>query len=214
MDESSWPRCLSALASASSLERFVRELSRQARLRFVTLQAHARIDALVETAGYFGEREKYAAYLKATWRARRPMEFALDRFGAESLFTIWPHRTIGPALRADYRDVSGCEPPDGEKEAMIIITSAQALGILYVLEGSALGARILTPRASALGMGAKFGASHLSLQVSTPGAWKMFLAVLEAAEFDRTQEEVCIEAALDTFARFERAYAAATTAFA
>lgn len=136
------------------------------------------------------------------------------RFGAESLFTIWPHWTIGPALRADYRDVSGCEPPDGEKETMIIITSAQALGILYVLEGSAFGARILTPRASALGMSANFGANYLSLQVSTPGAWKMFLAVLEAAEFDRTQEEVCIEEAMDTFARFERAYAAATTAFA
>ena len=157
-------------------------------------------------AGMFDDRERYAAYLGATHRAREPLERALDQAGAEQLFAMWPRRKIAAALRADIADLSGeavveSSPPS----APVPKTPAQMLGILYVLEGSALGARLLIRRAEAMGMSSSFGARHLASQTDTPSAWASFVAVLDAAEMDSEQEAECTAAAIATFAVFEAA---------
>ena len=93
--------------------------------------------------------------------------------------------------------------------AVTVSTIAQTLGVLYVLEGSALGARLLLRRAEALGMNSKFGARHLALQTAMPTAWPNFLSILEAASLDIAQEAECVGAAIATFTLFERAYGSA-----
>ena len=57
-----------------------------------------------------------------------------------------------------------------------------ALGLAYVLEGSALGARLLDRQARALGLDAGFGARHLAAQTADLAAWHTFLGALEAAD--------------------------------
>ena len=159
----------------------------------------------------FDDWERYAAYLGATLRAREPLEQALDDAGAERLFAMWPDRKIAAAIRADIADLSGeyareCSPPRLSAPK----SSAQMLGILYVLEGSALGARLLIRRAEAMGMSSSFGARHLALQTDTPNAWSSFVAILDAAEMDSEQEAQCAAAAIATFAVFEAAVGEAT----
>ena len=182
---------------------------RRSRLRSATENAHRRLDEAVDDAGYFLDRPSYAAYLQATLRARQPLELALNECRAEKLFDLWPDRTIAPALRTDIQDVT---------EAATLIQSysivpdqafspAKAIGPLYVLEGSALGARHLARRAHAIGMSATFGARHFAQQTAIPKTWSAFLRILEAVSFDASEEDECVAASKAAFDRFERAYA-------
>jgi heme oxygenase (biliverdin-IX-beta and delta-forming) len=182
--------------------------NRRSRLRSATADAHDRLDSIVDAAGFFDDRTLYAVYLQATWRARHPIEMALTRGRAILSLTEVPYRVIAPALCADIFDITGSPPSEEANTAVMSYadTAAQALGIIYVLEGSALGARVLARRASALGMGPDFGARHLAMQMAAPGAWKTFLVMLEAVALDSQQEAACVAGAIETFARFELAY--------
>lgn len=52
------------------------------------------------------------------------------------------------------------------------------MGVHYVLEGSALGARVLCKQVEALGMRSDYGARHLWAQAETLQSWRGFLDVL------------------------------------
>jgi len=185
---------------------------RRSRLRSATENAHRRLDAVVDDAGYFLDRPSYAAYLRATLRARQPLELALNQCGAETLFALWPDRAIASALRTDIEDVTEAETPAEDNPVGLgqVFSQAQAIGTLYVLEGSALGARYLAPRAHSIGMSPTFGARHFARQTAIPKTWSTFLAVLEALSFDAAQEDECIAASIAAFDRFERAYGGQT----
>ena len=76
---------------------------------------------------------------------------------------------------------------------------SHAMGSLYVLEGSALGARLLVRQAAALGFDEAGGAVHLSEQAADIGHWRAFIDLLGRLgplDLDRM-----IEAANDSFAR-------------
>ena len=180
---------------------------RRSRLRSATEDAHRKLDWVVNGAGYFRDQSSYATYLYATLRARQPLELALDDCGAARLFGLWPDRTIAPALCADIHDVTGAAATDSKIVLGQAFSPAQAIGTLYVLEGSALGARHLAPRAHSLGMSPTFGARHFAQQTAMPKIWTVFLRVLEAVSFDAYQEAECVAAARAAFDRFERAYA-------
>ena len=78
------------------------------------------------------------------------------------------------------------------------------MGMVYVLEGSGLGARVLFKRAEALGLTRDFGARHLAAQVASPDSWREFLAVLEHAEpLDMAR---VADASMLTFEHAERAF--------
>ena len=164
---------------------------RRSRLRSATESAHRRLDGVVEDAGYFRDRPSYTAYLRATLSARRPLELALNHCGVDKLFDRWPDRIIAPALCADIQDVT--ETAASTESNSVIpgegFSMAQAIGTLYVLEGSALGAR------------------HFAQQTANPKTWSAFLRVLEAMSFDVSQEDECIAASKAAFYRFECAYA-------
>lgn len=76
-----------------------------------------------------------------------------------------------------------------------------ALGVLYVLEGSSLGAKLLRRDADKLGFDAHFGARHLAKQDSA--SWKDFVARLDQC----TAEDLAsaTEAAHATFAMATKA---------
>jgi heme oxygenase len=179
---------------------------RRSRLRSATDDAHRRLDEIVDQAGFFDDRPSYTSYLEATLRARQPLELALTDSGAEALFDAWPKRRIVAALREDIADVTGSAPAADPSNVVPTLSAAQAIGSLYVLEGSALGGRQLALRAHALSPA--FGARHFARQTAIPKSWSAFLRVLEALPLDAAQEDECITAAVAVFASFERAYAA------
>ena len=102
-----------------------------------------------------------------------------------------------PILRQDLKDL-GLEPPAGDAPTLPVDDPETLLGTLYVVEGSALGARILYRRAQELGLSGEFGARHLSVQSESLNRWRQLVKLLdEAPELD-----------------LERIVAASETAFA
>lgn len=131
-----------------------------------------------------------------------PLEARLAAVDWPDLFGQWRPQLIGHALRQDLLDL-GLTPSVEADRFPRPSTIEGLLGTLYVLEGSALGARILFRRAQAIALGENCGARHLALQ-SWANSWKTFLVVLEQ-EADVDFESV-VAASNATFHAAQRAF--------
>lgn len=179
---------------------------RRTRLKVATTPLHKRLDSQIAQSGAFKSLDGYREYLSLTFNARKSMEDLLDRSQAQNLFPCWPQRRIADILRLDLADL-GVKPPLSPVSSRGSLDKGGVLGALYVLEGSAIGARWIKRLVEPLGAGPSHGGRHLISQISMPGAFNNFLDILEKAELTAQQEEECLAAALYTFERFERSYA-------
>lgn len=171
--------------------------ARRWELRQRTATAHAAVDSAI---GAFHSLEDYRRYLAAMHAFRKPLELSLGERAA-TLVGL-PLNRLLPELEADMADL-GVEPlamarppePQGRDEL---------LGMLYVLEGSTLGAQLLYRRALALGLTATCGARHLAVQSGAMSAWGAFLGVLD--EVDGFDLDSATRASLATFKAAEAAF--------
>ena len=166
--------------------------SRRFALRDRTAGAHAALDAAV---GPLASEAAYRRYLRGLHCFRAPVERAIagQRDAPPAL---------APLIAADLAEIGLAAPEPPARFPAPGSASARA-GVAYVLEGSALGARILYRQARALGRDPR----HLAAQTADPRAWAAFCARLEQAEdFDL---EAAAAAALETFAFAREAFARA-----
>lgn len=132
--------------------------------------------------------DQYRAFLANSYRFRGAVEPACAGIG------FWSVPRLLGLLARDLRDLGVGRLP-AIRPPMRISGASAALGALYVLEGSALGARLLLRRAAALGFDGSFGARHLALQVADPTRWRRFLLLLETmADIDRAEALATAEA--------------------
>ena len=172
-------------------------MSRRNHLRIATREAHEQLDAMV---GSLDSRAAYRSYLAGIAGFRLPVEhriteagnpYATDLIGAEIGLDL-AHMDVTPPLSGEF------ELPRGE---------SAMLGLLYVIEGSALGARLLVRYAEAIGLDEASGAAHLFRQAGNLSGWKSFVEALESAEdYDARS---ALDSALSTFAFARRAFALA-----
>ncbi|MBM3606100.1 MAG: biliverdin-producing heme oxygenase [Alphaproteobacteria bacterium] len=139
---------------------------------------------LDEQVGVLEDKEDYIRYLSGTYAFRAALEPALPR-EAEDVTGLWGIVPLVSTLHRDLADLGVPFPrrvaaPDLEGRA------AQAAAA-YVLEGSALGARVIARRAAVLGIRPDHGGRHLALQTAGTGRWKSFQAWLEAAQVSHEQ---------------------------
>jgi heme oxygenase len=89
-----------------------------------------------------------------------------------------------------------------------IETDADAAGVLYVIEGSALGATQLVGDARALGHQPGAGATFLHRHggFGAGKRWRAFVQCLEVADFDVAAERAMLEAAARAFASAEHEF--------
>ena len=160
-------------------------------------------------AGFLHDISRYASYLAASHKARAPVETWLDASGAHRVYPVWPRRQIVHLIEEDLTDLAASIPDRLVTYAAPTLSPGGVLGALYVLEGSAMGARIIGQRVASLGVGPEFGARHLAHQAAEPGAWPAFLRVLETADLTEDEDEACLQAALATFDHFMGQYMAA-----
>lgn len=153
------------------------------RLRDATASAHARLDHRLDTA--FDTPAGYTAFLQGMHRF---VSGACVALGGD------PATASANALRQDLRDL-GLSPH--APAAVARARPAAATGWQYVLAGSSLGARVLLPRAAALGFDARHGARYLTLQAAG-SAWRDLLATLDAVP--ETDTAAACEGALAAFA--------------
>lgn len=145
-------------------------------LRDATREDHEALDAIV---GPFSSRASYLRYLEGMAHFRARLEPVLDDARYDESFEGWRAGLILPELRRDLADLGGSMPPLG-RQFRSAGDRAGLFGMLYVLEGSAIGARLLMKRAAELGYTAAFGARHLAAQTARPESWTRFVRLLDA----------------------------------
>jgi heme oxygenase len=136
-----------------------------------TAAAHAVVDAAFSHFD-LRERESYVSFLLAHARVLPVIEGALID---ERCLPLWQPRA---SLLMRDLDTFGCRPP-GSLFFAEIKPLAEKIGLLYVLEGSRLGGRVLLGR-----VGTGFSSDFLSA-THKPGEWRRFLQTLnELAEVE------------------------------
>lgn len=135
-------------------------------LRRRTREHHAAIEALLALDEVPG-RARYGAILCGFDAFMRPWEAAVRRALPPRLQPWFDARQRAPLLRADLAHLGLKTPAPLERRgaqavaALPLADLAQALGSMYVIEGSALGGQVIAPRLQrGLGLAAGRGASY------------------------------------------------------
>ena len=158
-------------------------------LRTRTAEAHRALDGLI---GELDSDASYRRYLVGMTAFRLAVEPSLA--GAPLPATYRPPAIAADTL-ADLADLALPVPPPVPFKSSLSFDDA--LGVLYVLEGSVLGAQLLIKQAATLGFDGNHGARHLARQTTSLEGWRSYLKLLDEAEpFDM---DVCVAAAIDTF---------------
>ncbi|WP_297507470.1 biliverdin-producing heme oxygenase [uncultured Caulobacter sp.] len=149
------------------------DISLRDRLRGATAERHAALDDLIAARGV-ATPDRYGAFLAASAAALTPLEIALERAGVQNWLPDWPERTRRAALARDLIAL-GLEAPSSP--GAFVPSRSFGVGLLYTLEGSRLGGRVLARRVRDAG-------PDLPVAYLTHGqageAWRVFLAWLEA----------------------------------
>jgi heme oxygenase len=144
----------------------------------------------------------YERFLIATSRVVLPLERGLSRCGVSEIVPDWPLRSRTAALREDLQALSLPEPaPSAVYEDRRLLEEAYMLGVLYVLEGSRLGARALVNKIAAPDRCQ--ATSYLSHGQGLP-LWQNFLTRLEASTAVRSRPERAVAGASVAFVLFLR----------
>lgn len=182
------------------LESRPQAVSRRFALKAATDAAHARVEEVIRSAGMFASVDGYRCYVAATLEMRRHYETLLDMNGADTFWPDWPRRRIAGVVARDLADLGGAPPADDPVPGNLL-SRGELLSVMYVLEGSSLGARLLVRIAGDLGLTAGYGARHLHAQARDTGAWRSFVDLLESSPV-----APCHQTAIAVFERFADAY--------
>ncbi|MGZ9705049.1 biliverdin-producing heme oxygenase [Pseudomonas sp. GNP013] len=186
---------------------------RSQRLNQITHAPHTRLDALVKAHAPFDTRANFARFVVAQYLFQSEL---VALYNDAELIDIIPdlaERCRADAARLDLGDLD-TEVPAPVAGAVQNPSRAEALGWLFVSEGSKLGAAFLIKRAVGLGLSETFGARHLGEPAGGRAeGWKRFTRTLDALEFSAEEEAAVEKGAIDAFVRFtvllEQAYASA-----
>jgi heme oxygenase (biliverdin-IX-beta and delta-forming) len=169
-------------------------------LRSATADDHAAVDsgfAKLIGQGANGYRE----FLKLSAAAIEPLEAALRAAKVERILPDWEDRSRAAALRADLADL-GIVPRRSSLQPPSLGGEAHQFGILYVLEGSRLGAKVLVRRLlDSPDFATPYALRYLRHGEGLP-LWRTFLERLESSEAVRRSPADAVAGAHAAFAWF------------
>lgn len=175
----------------------------RALLRDACRGIHAQLDQQLSQVD-FNDRAAYADMLSRMSGPVTALEGALTAGVAPVLFTNWAERLRTHALRKDVAAVGG---RFAEHTAPAIESEAEALGTLYVLEGSRLGGQVLARMACESRDPQVRDATRYFLHGARGGLWRSFLERLEQSPAVNAEPARATHAALAAFATFQGAFA-------
>lgn len=171
-------------------------------LKEATEPAHRRLDkefAALDLA----RREHYRAFLTASAAALLPLETLIEAAGIKKLLGDWPVRSRRHALLNDLAGVAA--PVVSLRLPHYEFETASLFGIVYVLEGSRIGARVLLRCVLASNDPiVKENVRYLQHGVSEQ-LWQSFLMRLESVPDVSHNIRRSVEGALFAFSAFEQA---------
>jgi heme oxygenase len=186
---------------------------RSQRLNQITNEPHSKLDALVKAHAPFETPTNFARFVVAQYLFQSELVSLYNDAELTAIVPDLPARCRADAARADLVDLD-TDVPAPVAGALKNPTKAQALGWIFVSEGSKLGAAFLIKRAVGLGLSETFGARHLGEPAGGRAeGWKSFVKTLDGLAFSAQEEAEVEKGAIDAFNRFtvllEQAYASA-----
>jgi heme oxygenase len=176
-------------------------LTRAERLKQETHALHERLDTSIAGREPFETRERYAAFVEVQYRFYAGIEPLYRDARLRLLIADLDTRSRLEAARLDLVDLGRPVP----EVAPLPIPAGEALGWLYVSEGSTLGAAFLLKAVEAIGLGEGNGARHLAAAPAGRGKhWRNFKEALNAAELGPEEDEAVIVGANAAFAHVQR----------
>lgn len=170
------------------------------RLKTETAAAHAAVDARFSAVLAEGAAG-YARFLSMSAQALLPLEADLEAAGVADLLPDWSRRSRAAALRADLA-IFGLSTPATRGEGLREAGEAYLFGVLYVLEGSRLGAKFLARRVAAQADPRVRAAMRYLRHGDGEGLWPSFLRRLEASAAARHAPDRAVAGARAGFHRF------------
>lgn len=156
----------------------------------------------------FADRERYKAFLQTQYALHRDVQALFVDPALNELLPQLAERSRLALIEQDLHDLGAAPPSDQPPPSFTFAAqhhAPTALGWLYTVEGSNIGAAFLLKAAARLGLDGRLGARHLAPHPDGRAAhWRDFIAQLD--EVQLAPEE---EAHVDAGAR--AAFAAALT---
>ncbi|MGH8384509.1 MAG: biliverdin-producing heme oxygenase [Pseudomonas sp.] len=186
---------------------------RSQRLNQITHEPHTKLDALVKAHAPFETQANFARFVVAQYLFQSELVSLYNDAELTAIVPDLPARCRAEAAKADLADLD-TEVPAPVAGAVNKPSKAQALGWLFVSEGSKLGAAFLIKRAVGLGLSETFGARHLGEpEGGRAQGWKNFVKTLDELALTEQEEAELDQGAIDAFNRFtvllEQAYSKA-----
>ncbi len=172
---------------------------RRWQLRELTSAAHDRLDRAI---GPFDSRAAYERYLTGVAAFRLPVEEFIASQTLPPAFSDYEPTLIADDIVADLAALGLAIPAPVRLD--VAPSTETLIGVLYVTEGSSLGAQLLVKRAAALGLDGTGGAQHLLSQSSSLAGWKRYLSMLD--NFQPLDIARAAAASISTFNAAERAF--------
>ncbi|MHC8319125.1 biliverdin-producing heme oxygenase [Pseudomonas sp. GB2N2] len=184
---------------------------RSQRLNQVTNEPHSKLDALVKAHAPFETQANFARFVVAQYVFQSELMALYNDAELVAIVADLPARCRAEAAKADLADLH-TDVPEPAAGALKNPGKAEALGWLFVSEGSKLGAAFLIKRAVGLGLSETFGARHLGEPMGGRAeGWKSFIRTLDGLQLSEQEEAELEKGAIAAFNRFtvllERAYA-------
>jgi heme oxygenase (biliverdin-IX-beta and delta-forming) len=185
---------------------------RSQRLNQITNEPHQKLDALVKAHKPFETRENFARFVVAQYLFQAELQALYTDPALQEIVPDLPQRCRAEHAKADLADLN-TEVPAPVAGAVNAPSKAQALGWIFVSEGSKLGAAFLIKRAVALELSETFGARHLGEPAGGRAeGWKSFVKTLDGLQLSAEEEADLDKGAVAAFERFtvllEHAHAA------
>lgn len=175
---------------------------RSQRLNQATHAPHERLDSAVKANDPFSSRENFSPFVQAQYLFQSELQALYQRDELIAIFPDLAARCRARQAEADLADL-GAAVPAAVAGAPSELSRAEALGWLFVSEGSKLGAAFLIKRVAALGLNESFGARHLGEPEGGRAAgWKLFTHTLDALELSEEEDRAAEAGALAAFERF------------
>lgn len=159
------------------------------RLKNETAAQHERMHALMTMADPFASRAQYARFVAAQYVFQRDVEHLFADAQVQATVPDLAQRGRADASLADLNDLEAAVP--GDSVATAAVAMPEALGWIYVSEGSTLGAAFLFKEAGQkLGLDEGFGARNLAAYPEGRArVWKRFVEALDAPSLKPAQEQ-------------------------
>lgn len=189
---------------------------RSQRLNQLTHAPHTELDALVKSHAPFETRESFARFVVAQYLFQNELKALYTNPELIAIVPDLAERCRAEQAGLDLGDLNTDIPADFAG-AVQNPSLGEAMGWIFVSEGSKLGAAFLIKRAVGLGLSDSFGARHLGEPAGGRAeGWKQFTRILDGLELSAEEEAKAEQGAVAAFERFtellKHAYATAPKA--